>query len=103
MRVLKTDGETDTGTAYGHCTGTVRALYGHCTGTVKTCTKTQVLDFAKKKNFQTTGCDRQRATDGTQQARNNRQQTTNNRQQTTDDRQTTTNKHLGQAPGRHQK
>ena len=28
--------ETDTGTVYGHCTGTVRALYGHCTGTVKT-------------------------------------------------------------------
>ena len=30
MRVLKTDGGTDTGTVYGHCTGTVRALYGHC-------------------------------------------------------------------------
>ena len=39
MCVPKTDGETNTGTVYGHCTGTVRALYGHCTGTVKTCAR----------------------------------------------------------------
>ena len=52
MPVLKTDGETDMGTVYGHCMGTVRALYGHCTGTVKTCMKTQILELTKKEIFE---------------------------------------------------
>ena len=30
MRALDLYGETDAGTVYGHCAGTVRALYGHC-------------------------------------------------------------------------
>ena len=48
MRVVKTASETDTGTAYGHCTGTVRALYGHCTGTAKVWAKIEFLEFALK-------------------------------------------------------
>ena len=47
MRVLKTDGGTDTGTVYGHCTGTVRALYGHCENLYENTNFTVILRFSR--------------------------------------------------------